>query len=152
MPVVFWSDEYETGNSEIDQQHQHLFSLVNALEIACTSGEGAATTDLVLAHLLRYLARHFSAEESLMLAVGYPGYAEHQQQHAACGRRLAELVSKVQNGKSDAVELVAYIRDWLHIHLLESDQKYASWVESRPDAVSLWAREVHRNACDSAVV
>jgi hemerythrin len=152
MPVVFWSEEYETGNSEIDQQHQHLFSLVNALEIACTSGEGAATTDLVLAHLLRYLARHFSTEESLMRAVDYPEFTEHQHQHTACSRKVAELLSRVQTDELDAMEFVAYIRDWLHEHLLLSDRKYAFWLQGRPEAVSLWTKEVHRHACDSAPV
>jgi hemerythrin len=145
MSIVFWTNEYSIGNEEIDHQHEHIIALVNALEIAGTSGDGAATTDLVLTHLLRYLGKHFAAEEQLMADVGYPGLEYHQQEHAECSCRLAQLVSSVASGKMNAAECVPFIREWLHTHMLESDQRYATWVREEPEAVATWTKRLHRN-------
>jgi hemerythrin len=152
MPIVYWSNEYSIGNEEIDHQHEHIINLVNALEIADTSGDGAATADLVLTHLLRYMAKHFAEEEQLMKDVGYPGLEEHQRQHGACSCKLAQFVSQVASGEMNAAECVPFIRQWLHTHMLESDQRYAAWVRTEPQAVATWAKRLHRHSHQFAAV
>ena len=130
IPVVFWKDEYTIDDKQIDQQHEHIVALTNALEIAAASGEGAGTADLVLAHLVRFLATHFDTEERAMEAAAYPDLAEHRQQHAQFSRRLAQLVRSVESGELNVVDCVPVIRDWLHCHLLGSDQRFAFWVRA----------------------
>ena len=142
MAVVFWADEYSVGNKQIDEQHEHIVAAVNALEIAVTSGEGAATVDLVLDHLLRYLAAHFAAEERLMSAVGYPNLAAHVQQHEECKQRLSALMSLVQSGEIGLSACVPFITEWLHGHLLGSDQLYVTWLHEKPAVFFDWARQI----------
>jgi hemerythrin-like metal-binding protein len=115
--------------------------------MAGTSGEGAANADLLLAHLLRFLAAHFGDEERLMKAMEYPELAVHQQEHEKCSGKLAELVSAVTSGELGAADCAPFIRDWLHNHLLGSDQRYAAWLVVKPEAVSLWVRQMERQAC-----
>jgi hemerythrin-like metal-binding protein len=141
MAFEFWNDEHNIDNAEIDRQHKHVMALVNALEVAVTSGDGAATTDLVFAHLQRYLAKHFLTEDRLMEAAGYPDLPAHREQHEACMRRLSEIASAVAAG-SQITDSVAEIQDWLHGHLLGSDHRYAEWVRSHPEPVELCAREI----------
>jgi hemerythrin len=152
MSIVFWTNEYSIGNEEIDRQHEHIISLVNALEIAGASGDGAATTDVVLTHLLRFLATHFAAEEQLMAQVGYPELGDHQEQHAECSCRLAQLVASVASGEMNSAECVPFIRGWLHSHMLNSDQRYASWLRRDPEAVTTWAKRLHRHGTHFAAV
>jgi hemerythrin-like metal-binding protein len=129
MASAFWKDEYSVGNEEIDKQHQHILALVNALEIAGTSGEGAGTADLVLSHLLRYLSQHFAAEEELLASTGYPGLETHQREHAECTSKVESMVRAVASSEMTASECVPFFCDWLHEHLLGSDLQYAAWAK-----------------------
>jgi hemerythrin len=152
MSIVFWKNEYSMGNDEIDRQHEHIIALLNSLEVADSSGEGAATTDLVLTHLLRYLAQHFAAEEQLMANVGYPEVDSHVQQHEEFSCRLAKLISSITSGETSASECVPCIREWLHGHMLDSDQHYASWLSSEPEAIVASAKRLHRQPAQFADV
>ena len=142
MSIVLWSDEYKVGNAELDHQHEHILSLLNALEVAGTSGEGAATSDVILSHLLRYLKKHFSDEEHLMTLVGYPEVASHRQQHENCKATLAQLVSSVESGEGCAGDCMPFLNDWLHSHMLGLDRQYASWLHAQPEALARRASEV----------
>jgi hypothetical protein len=42
IPITPWKDEYATGNSLVDEQHQSIFSIVNALSRAMDEGHGEA--------------------------------------------------------------------------------------------------------------
>ncbi len=145
MAVVIWTDEYRIGNDEIDRQHQHIVALVNSLEVASASGDGARTCDMVLTHLLWYLAQHFSSEEQLMAAVEYPDIEEHRREHSECRRRMAQLVSSIERGEIDVKDCVPYIRTWVHEHMLGSDRRYAVWVKEKPEAVLHWAEHIGSN-------
>jgi hemerythrin len=125
--VVAWADEYSVGNQQIDDQHKHIITLVNAVEIAVSSGAGAATMDVVFGHLARYLADHFAAEERLMARVSYFDAANHRQQHADCTRNSTEIITRIRTGETDPFECAPFVRHWLHTHLLGSDQAFARW-------------------------
>jgi hemerythrin len=141
MPV-FWSGHYSLGNDEVDHQHEHILGLVNALELAGTSGGGAATADLVLGHLTRYLLRHFAAEEALMEALGYPELDVHREQHTRCGRKMEEFRAAVEAGAKNPVDCVPFVREWLHTHMLGSDQAYSAWFEGNRDKIAAWAAQM----------
>jgi hemerythrin len=144
MGYVFWSDNYSVHDVEIDKQHQHILSLVNALSTAAASGEGANQADLLLMHLLRYIERHFRAEERLMELLGYPDLNAHTEQHLSCTRRLRALRDAVRAGEIKVLECVPSIEKWLHDHLLGSDQQYSAWVARDKEAVRQWAEEMRR--------
>ena len=140
--MVVWEDHYSIGNAEIDFQHQHIMALINAVEVAATSGEGSDNMDLVLSHLVDYLARHFAAEERLMLSVGYPGLEAHRLEHQAFSQLVAGLLEGLQPGHVDLQRAMDLLIGWLHWHVLGSDQKFAPFVASRPEAVSRWTTAI----------
>ena len=57
--------DLETGNAIIDSEHRQLFSAVNQLMDACSSGQGRAKIEPTLRFLLDYVDKHFAHEEQL---------------------------------------------------------------------------------------
>ena len=127
----FATTEYTVGDKLIDDQHDHIFRLVNALECAGSAGVGARTADLLLVHLSAYLQSHFRCEERLMAERGYPKLRTHARQHAECSQRLADLLVLVNSNVMDPADCAPFVRDWLHNHLLGSDCHFAQWLQTR---------------------
>jgi hemerythrin len=128
--VVDWNTEHATGNVEIDEQHAHIFELINAVDAAVTTGAGASTIDLVLGLLLRYLAVHFAAEERLMRAVAYPAYLEHAEHHAECSREIQRVLAEYRRGAAKLDTVLTFVRNWLHTHTLTRDKELAAFTRA----------------------
>ncbi|MEY2979256.1 MAG: bacteriohemerythrin [Prochlorotrichaceae cyanobacterium] len=124
MPIAFWREDYRTGNELVDQQHLHLFDLVNALHDAMLAGEGKDLLAKTLDELAQYTHEHFSTEEALMLERHYPDYAEHKEQHVILAGQVVDLVHKYQSGEiAIGIELSQFLTDWLIHHIKGEDLK-----------------------------
>ena len=89
-PIAFWQQEYNTGNLQVDGQHQQLFEIVNALHDAVVTRKNVYTMQELLEALANHTTEHFQTEEALMMRVDYPDYDRHKQTHDC-------LLSKVDN-------------------------------------------------------
>ena len=128
-PKRFGETQYSLGNKEIDDQHHHILCLLNSLDLAHHSGEGAAHSDLLLNHLCAYLDRHFNHEERLMAEHGYPKRKQHQQQHSECREKLRKMIVVVNGTGTRALDCATFIHEWMHNHLLGSDREFAMWLQ-----------------------
>lgn len=122
-----WKDSYRIGNDKVDQQHQRVFELANAML------EARDRDALRLAAILLYqhVREHFSEEESLMRKVGFPSYAEHVESH---NRMLAALNAVSQTIGKNAVNsdaLSALLLDWALHHIPVADAQFASYIRDQ---------------------
>lgn len=79
-----------------------------------------------------YLLEHFSSEEEYMLRIGYPGFAQHQQEHQNFLKKLDR--HKAGLCSCDGLrptEVMKILVNWLHDHLLGKDQKYSQFAMSQ---------------------
>ncbi len=130
--LIDWSDELSVGIQEIDDQHQFLVELLNKLHRAIHQRQGTAAAQAILVELADYTRIHFAVEESLMRILGYPGYADHKQQHDHLIEEIGELQEKLESGKkSITFELLHFLRIWLTRHIMEEDQQYSPFFLSR---------------------
>jgi hemerythrin len=132
--VRVWSSEHTVGNAEIDHQHEYLVSLINAVEIAATTGAGASTIDLVLGLLTRHLKLHFLNEESLMQQSGYPELADHASQHAWCAHQFDRLTDAYRAGDTELENVLRFLDMWLDTHTFAKDREYANWARAAASA------------------
>ena len=91
MAFITWSSKLETGVTKVDQQHQKLVAMVNALYEAMKDGSGQDVLGKVLNGLVDYTRTHFATEEALMNQFGYPGLATHKIEHDKLTAQVAEL-------------------------------------------------------------
>lgn len=76
-----WRNEWQSGNDEIDLQHQKLIEIGNHL--ANSSLEGADEEEIgdLLDLLLAGISEHFDYEERIMRAIDYPESLRHAEIH-----------------------------------------------------------------------
>jgi hemerythrin-like metal-binding protein len=134
-----WSPDLVTGNSVIDSQHKQIFRLANNFAAACKSGRGKTMLGETLDFLASYVIRHFSEEEALQEASGYPGREEHKQFHEAFRTAVGDLIADYKKEKASAGDSLEALLErvntvvvrWFMEHIKREDLKMAAHVSSR---------------------
>lgn len=127
-----WTETYRVNIEELDRQHQGLFAIINRLNDALESGQGASVMDGVLDELLDYAKFHFAAEEQLMEKHKYPAFSTHQMEHQAFGRNVHKYLEDYRAGKVGAPSsLLLFLQSWLREHILKSDKAYSGFLNER---------------------
>ncbi|HEY9648419.1 MAG TPA: bacteriohemerythrin [Chroococcidiopsis sp.] len=124
VTIARWRPEYETGDALVDQQHQSLFSTINALNNAMLEGQGEALLEKTLQSLTDYTTVHFDTEEQFMRLHQYPGYADHKLKHEALKAAVVEFEQKNHQDLRQLTSAVShFLTDWLIHHIKDEDQK-----------------------------
>lgn len=130
--IASWHDEYCTGNEQIDQEHQELFELVNALHAAMLQGADHSSLKAILDHLASHTIDHFKTEELFMLIYDYPGYERHKQAHDKLTTKVVTLIHQFQQGQAELdVELTQFLAEWLGHHIKGEDQKMIQFFQGQ---------------------
>ena len=147
MDFIPWSDDYLTGVAEVDADHRRLFALVNRLHARVRgAAEGAGDgvdepapglTDPVataLAALADYVEYHFAREEEVMENAGYPDLIAHMNRHRNLARTVRSLVTMHAENPAQPLgdDVLAFLKDWLTGHIIESDMAYVPFVKDMP--------------------
>ena len=99
---------------------------------AYASGRPERNIGPVFKYLAEYSGTHFTREEELMRSVSFPGIAGHSAAHDALASRVEELNRRFLAGDKHAVsnELLAFLHNWLHFHILEEDMAFRPYIVS----------------------
>lgn len=122
-----WTPALSTGVPLLDQHHQSIFQWVAELESAAAD-ERMLSGVYAINKLKQYVREHFSEEEKLMQAAGYPGLDEHIAEHAAFRARLEELQRKAI-GQDVSMETVEFLKDWFSNHIATTDMAYVPYLK-----------------------
>jgi hemerythrin-like metal-binding protein len=124
MKAFEWSNLFETGLEDVDEQHHRLVDLLNALADQLDMGD-AQRIDQSLAELAQYTVYHFSCEETLMEAAGLDP-VHKDRHHAAHQKFIAQvqdwLKTRHADGQLSVQQLLDYLANWLVFHILGDDQ------------------------------
>ena len=130
MAYLQWTSNLSVGNATLDSHHKILVDLINAVsEAKGTSGQ--ARVNLALTELLDYTRYHFTEEERVMEAAGYPELDQHRQSHAEMVRQVADLRNRHLAGTAvlSAEHLLDYLSQWLMGHIVAKDLRFRPYVE-----------------------
>lgn len=129
MAIVEWSDDFKTGEDEIDKEHWGLFALIHDLGDKLAQGAVEASIDSTIEALVAYVDVHFEHEQRLMQATGYPSFEAHKKAHEALARRVAGF--KKDYGRApetfDFDALMEFLSNWLSEHILKLDMEFAAY-------------------------
>lgn len=127
MPsLIQWNLSYSVGNQLLDEQHRNLLQLCKMAENFLREGSAQGTEEffVVLGYLCDYAAKHFRAEESLLLKYAYPFFEEHKLEHEEFVSKLTAFFNSAVHGNADKQGVHQFLtRWWLH-HILDSDMQY----------------------------
>ncbi|MCX7678933.1 MAG: bacteriohemerythrin [Spirochaetes bacterium] len=134
MPFIIWNKEYSVGIKSMDEQHYKLVDLANNLYEAIKSGRKNEALIETFKGLVEYVQVHFNAEEKLMEDNDYPfnQLLKHKQEHRDLIKKIKELFEKAKAGSATVnLEMLNFLRDWIMIHIAESDKKYGPFLNSK---------------------
>lgn len=127
-----WTETYSVNIEELDHQHRGLFAIINRLNDALDTGQGARVMDGVLDELLDYAKFHFAAEERLLELHKYPALATHEMEHQAFARNIHKYLEDYRAGKVGAPSaLLLFLQSWLREHILKSDKSYSGFLNEK---------------------
>ena len=132
-PITCWQQEYNTGNSQVDRQHQQLFEIVNALHDAVVTKKNVYTIQELLEALANHTIEHFQTEEALMMRVDYPDYDRHKQTHDGLLSKVDRLLLKFRDRNTEAVttEITQFLTEWLAHHIKGEDKKMIQFFQNQ---------------------
>ncbi|MBV1921433.1 MAG: bacteriohemerythrin [Pseudomonadales bacterium] len=122
---IEWKKEYCVGVARIDEQHQQLIKLLNALYKEVSGGAPASQSWGLLDKFSDYAETHFTTEERIAVDGGVPsGQLEsHKAEHDAYRVRVKSFYASMSKDKTVPVQLMAFLSKWWLSHILVLDME-----------------------------
>jgi hemerythrin len=121
-----WNPEWETGFSDIDEQHQRMLREFNDFLDAVQKGIHRDHIKGLLEFLIDYLDTHCEEEELQMRATGYPRLVEHKADHDQKRARARTLLdASSSDPETMLAEVLAFVVDWMENHIKVEDKLMA---------------------------
>jgi diguanylate cyclase (GGDEF)-like protein/hemerythrin-like metal-binding protein len=124
-----WKDAFKCGHAVLDQEHENLFGLANALlDKAPLRRQQPQAFEIAYEALLADTAAHFAREETILRAFGFVNLDRHMQQHQALLTRARALHLQLKQApeKTGAEsELTKFlVSELVAGHMLQSDREF----------------------------
>jgi len=125
---VEWLTEWESGHSQIDEQHKGLVEEANGLlSIALLRQPDPANILSRLEQLLTHLADHFACEETILQEIGFARALEHAFEHQQLVAKATRLKTAYQQGEIKPSAFISFIVDDVIVgHMIKADSLYFS--------------------------
>ncbi len=127
MARIRWQPAFETGISEVDNQHRQFIRLVNSLEDLLGTGEDVDVDAVrsILEELVDYADYHFSYEQEFQEKMAFSDRAEHTARHDEFRRWLRSNLTNADLEDSRTIlDLLNHLMDWFLTHVLVDDMKF----------------------------
>lgn len=132
MSFLDWENKYKVDVEIIDEQHEHLFEIVNTMYDSIVRGDEQNALEEILSELINYTVYHFETEEKLFKEYGYPEYEEHKAQHDELCKQVVELQEQFKlKVVTITFEVMDFLSGWLQEHTTQSDLKFADYMRSK---------------------
>ena len=132
MALVTWDQSYSVSVRRMDEQHQKLFALINALHDAMRQGKGQAAVQDTVRELAAYTVTHFRAEEELLRKSNYPGLVAREMEHRKYLAKVNQLVENLKAGKiASSISVRGFLKAWLADHFRRTDRSYTAHLNAQ---------------------
>ena len=132
MAFIEWDDSFSIDIDEIDQQHQKLFGMINALADAIQGEPDKDILRRIADELISYIDIHFTHEETCFDRFGYTQARQHKKEHAYFVQQVLEFMDGFEQGNlAISTDMLRFLSDWLITHIKGSDRKYAPFFLAR---------------------
>lgn len=124
VETVAWDPAWETGFSDIDDQHREILARISGLEASIREDGHRTACDNWLQLLAGYVSVHFECEEGRMVETAYPGLGEHRSAHDAVRRQINGLLLDHLTGRQMVtLGMVGGVLDGVleHVATLDAD-------------------------------
>jgi diguanylate cyclase (GGDEF)-like protein/hemerythrin-like metal-binding protein len=140
MSSFHWTNIYETGLSEVDQQHHYLVDTINEFgDLLVEDQVVLDDIEKVFKKLVDYTQYHFREEELLMIEAGTDErhFEEHCKTHQDFLHEVSSMYSIMSKEEFDSAKnLFDFLTHWLVYHILGSDMNMARQIKAIQSDIS----------------
>ena len=86
--TIQWDNAYSLGIKNIDDQHKHLFHIVDKIFSLQESRDVKGNIRTILHELFEYIKVHFKDEEEFMQSINFPDLTYHRELHEQLVRQV----------------------------------------------------------------
>jgi hemerythrin-like metal-binding protein len=124
MTLLEWRDEFRIGLEEVDQEHEELIGLINALHAALGGERAGERVEAFLGEIYAGISAHFALEEKNMRNRRYDALAEHKADHERLLDVLRDLMDEQADGAVlDDERFAQRLADWFSEHFRTHDAR-----------------------------
>lgn len=123
---VAWSDALSVGNGKIDEQHETLFKMINALGASLDAGFNREIIIQMFIQVRMCAEEHFECEELILKKMDFSAYDSHKQLHEDIKKKIDNHIMDLQNGGGIKFKFHEFLVSWLTDHILMEDSKCPS--------------------------
>jgi len=124
-PAIEWRDEFRTGISSVDHEHQELIELINdAIRVMDSEGDRDLAIEK-LGDVNAKVSAHFALEELIMRQASYSEYGAHKEQHEDLLDEIRDLMDAYEGGgyATQRAGFVTRLTSWFVTHFSTMDSK-----------------------------
>jgi hemerythrin len=148
MSLAYWRDDCKTNFPEVDQEHQELLVILEALYRAILLNQSTSSVQTELDHLFRCALIHCETEEALMTTYNYPDHSVHGEQHEELLSKIFNLRLKTEQSQETlTLDVVYELATWLGRHIWDYDLKLVQFIQQRQQDEALGSRLLCSNDC-----
>ena len=124
-----WQPAYESGHTQIDEEHRTLFGHAANLLAAVLSGRPESHVSVLLNVLAREVEQHFRNEEAILRAAGFPDAERHAEIHRELLARAESMIAAGPLAGSNLFQFLA--EDLVATHILGADREYFAYLQDQ---------------------
>jgi len=124
MKLIEWNDQFATGISGVDHEHEELISGINSFYSKLTQQPDKNELVDILNDIYGTIHAHFMLEENVMKKYAYDEYEQHRDDHARLLDDIRDIITDLENTLDfDEQQLQARLTDWFLIHFKSFDSR-----------------------------
>ena len=123
--LLEWTENFEIGIEELDQQHKKLIDITNQLYAAFVNDKGKKEIKEIIKGLVDYASYHFSIEENYFNEFSYSDKKFHIAEHQVFLKEITNFQNDFNKGKVRFLDdFMNFVKSWIINHFKNVDTKY----------------------------
>ena len=132
MTLIEWREEYATGISGVDHEHQELIALINSIYEILDESPDKNNIINCLGDIYGRISSHFALEERWMEQHNYDDYKIHSDDHERLLDDIGDITDEVESSsKLNTEQLREKLDNWFLVHFKTHDSRLHKFETSR---------------------
>jgi len=124
MALIEWREEFCTGISGVDFEHEQLIEQVNSVYALIDDEIDKETVVDRLGDIYGSISAHFALEEQMMKKHGYDHYQEHKTDHERLLNDIRDITDDFENSTElDKQRFKQRLNEWFTTHFKTHDSR-----------------------------
>lgn len=125
-----WNNEWNSGNTTIDDEHKGLLATANELIYLSMTNADSEHIEKQISLFIKHITDHFADEEAILIEIGYPDYITHRNIHGALKAKALLFSQTYKTGDMKPSYFFSFMVDDIILgHMLEEDVKFFGYIK-----------------------